>query len=136
MNSEIERAFVAALLPVMDPLEVFSGLSAELVLPDIARLIVDATADNESPVSTLWRMPLNVRLDFPALQEGGNPEGDLRAAMSTLLLWFQDQSAVLAAFSSTEVALIPGWYVGHVRTRTEADRLIAELEVTIGLREI
>lgn len=136
MNSEIERAFVAALTPVLTPLSVVPGLSSEIDPPDTARLIVDASADNESPVATLWRLPLTFRLDFPALVETGNPEAEIRVALSTLLIWLQDHDGVMEAFVSEQIALLPGWHLGTTRDRSEGDRLIVEVEVILGLHQI
>lgn len=135
MNSEIERAFVAALTPVMAPLLVVPGLTADIDPPDTARLIVDASADNDSPVATLWRLPLIFRLEFPALTETGTPEADLRAAGAVLLTWLQAPVEVSAAFTSDVLTLLPAFHIAAGRLLNEGDRLQSELSVTIGLQE-
>lgn len=135
MNSEIERAFAAALAPVLDPTPVMPGLSGE-ILPEDGVVIVDASGNAESPVRGLWRVPVVFCVDLPGLVEGQDQAEKSRELKGSILAWLRDPAAVLSAFSSDQIGLLPGFQISTTRHRFEDDRLVSEIEITAGFREI
>lgn len=136
MNSEIERAFVAALTPVMAPWPVCPGLSSEFYAGDAGGIVVDASAQNEGPVNALWRLPIVFRVELPALIEGEDQAATMRAVTAVLCVWLKNRAAVQSAFISDVVQLIPGYHMSGTRHTTEGDRIIAEIEITAGFLAI
>jgi hypothetical protein len=137
MNPEIERAFCTALegVEIAGVSAVYGSLTSE-TMPQTAFLIVDASSENQSPVATLWRLPVIFRLDFPALVDEADQAPALRASLAALLTWLQAKAEVVSAFESDSLALLPGFHISTSRMRVEDDRLIAEIEILAGFREI
>ncbi len=131
MNAEIERAFVAALGPVLAPVAVVCGFTAEEFGQDDGGVIVDAGQQSEIPVGPLVRQTVSFRVDMPGLG-AADVRAESAALISALIEWLRDRTGVHGAWVSDSVTLLPGYHISGTETHAEEDRLVASVEIIAG----
>lgn len=131
MNGEIERAFVAALEPIMDPLPVVARTTTTLLEDGSGCVIVEAK-DLERPAGRFWRGTVVFTVDVPALAEADDQMPMVRANVDLVVSWLEDKALVLAGYESSVIELLPGWHIGRTGQESGEDRVTAWVEITAG----
>lgn len=135
MNSEIERAFVDALAPMMAPILVVMRTATTLLEDGMGCVVVEAK-DLEHPAGKFWRGTVAFTVDFPALAGADDQMPQVRAALALVVAWLEDRETVLSGWDSAAVSLLPGWHMGRMEAAHGGDRVTASVEITAGFRAV